>query len=148
MGVSYDVFIGAFLEKVTEYDFPIDDNERDEVVIGYMKRAISEFKSICKYDLSTTADDTAREFQVNVDAEDVDELANIVSEGMLVQWMKPYVYKQENLENVLSTRDFSTYSPANLLFRVRDAYKAAQRDFTNMMREYSYNHGDLTELHL
>jgi hypothetical protein len=113
-----------------------------------MKRAIASFRSICKYDLSSTADDIIREFDVEIAAEDMDEILDIVSEGMLVQWMKPYAYRQENLENVLNTKDFTTYSPAELLLRVRNAYDSARKDFTNMMREYSFNHGDLTDLHL
>ena len=67
---------------------------------------------------------------------------------MLIQWMKPYVYKQDNLENVLNTRDFTTYSPAELLLRVGNAYAKAQKDYTQMIREYSYNHGDLKDLHI
>lgn len=148
MSVSYDVFAGAFLAKVTEYDFPIGSFERNEMVDGYMKRAIAEFKKICKYDLTSTADDIVREFHVEIAQDDMDELANIISEGMLAQWMKPYVYRQENLENVLNTRDFTSYSPAELLLRIKDTYSMVQRGFTNMMREYSYNHGDLTDLHL
>jgi len=148
MSVSYDVFAQAFLDKVTEYDFPIKDYERNGMIDRYMKRAISEFRKICKYDFSTTADDVVREFDVDVEPEDIDELADIISEGMLTQWMKPYVYKQENLESALNTRDFTTYSPAELLRQIKEAYSSAKRDFTNMMREYSYNHGDLTDLHL
>ena len=34
------------------------------------------------------------------------------------------------------------------IIRIGNAYAAARKDFTNMMREYSYNHGDLTDLHL
>lgn len=148
MSVSYDVFTGAFLSKVTEYDFPIDSFERNEMVDGYMKMAIAEFKKICKYDFTSTADDIVREFNVEIAQEDMDELVNIISEGMLAQWMKPYVYRQENLENILNTRDFTSYSPAELLLRVKETYGMVQRGFTNMMREYSYNHGDLTDLHL
>jgi hypothetical protein len=85
---------------------------------------------------------------IDIADEDMDEIVDIISEGMLVQWMKPFTYKQENLENVLNTRDFSTYSPAELFLRISDAYASAKKDFTNMMREYSYNHGDLTDLHL
>lgn len=148
MSVSYDVFTGAFLEKVTEYDFPMRDYERNEIVDGFMRRAIAQFKHICKYDFSTTRDDIIREFDVDVEDDDLDEIADIISEGMLVQWMKPYTYKQELLESMLNTRDFSGYSPAEILFRVKDTYKDVQRNFTSMMREYSYNHGDLTDLHL
>ena len=86
--------------------------------------------------------------RVDVKEEDEDELIEIISEGMVVQWLKPYVYKQELLENVLNTRDFTLYSPAELLLRVGNAYAKAQKDYTQMIREYSYNHGDLTVLHL
>lgn len=148
-GVPYDLFTGAFLSKITEYEFSgMADFERTTTVDGYMKRAIAAFKSICKYDLTTTADDNVREFNVEIEDEDLDEIVDIVSEGMLVQWMKPYVYHQDSLENILNTKDFSTYSPAELLLRIGNAHAAAKKDFTNMMREYSYNHGDLTDLHL
>lgn len=149
MSVPYDKFTDAFLQKITEYEFiRLSDYERNHLVDGYMKRAIAAFKKICKYDLTTTADDTIREFDINIDAGDLDEIIEIVSEGMVVQWMKPYTYKQENLESVLNTKDFTTYSPSELLMRISAAYTAARKDFTNMMREYSYNHGDLTDLHL
>ena len=148
-GVPYDLFTGAFLSKITEYEFSgMTDFERTTTVDGYMKRAIAAFKSICKYDLTTTADDNVREFTVEIEDEDLDEIVDIVSEGMLVQWMKPYVYHQDSLENILNTKDFSTYSPAELLLRIGNAHAATKKDFTNMMREYSYNHGDLTDLHL
>ena len=52
------------------------------------------------------------------------------------------------LQNVLNTRDFTQYSPAELLLRVGNAYAKAQHDYTQMIREYSYNHGDLGDLHL
>jgi hypothetical protein len=148
MSISYDVFSGAFLSKVTEYDFPLDEDERNEIVDGFMKRAIASFKRICKYDLFTTNNDATREYDVEIATEDVDEIADIVSEGMVVQWLKPYVYKQENLANILNTRDFTSYSPAELLLRIGGTYTQAQTNFTQMMREYSYNHGDLTRLHL
>ena len=149
MSVPYDKFTEAFLAKVTEFEFiKLSEYERNHLIDGYMKRAIAAFKKVCKYDLTTTADDMVREFDTDIEAEDLDEIVEIVSEGMLVQWMKPYTYKQENLESVLNTRDFTTYSPSELLLRISATYAAVRKDFTNMMREYSYNHGDLSSLHL
>lgn len=148
MSVSYDVFTGAFLSKITEYTFiHIPDDDRAMIVDEYMKRAMSSFAKICKYNL-LEHDDITRSFPVSIPDEDLDEIVDIVSEGMLVQWMKPYVYRQENLENVLNTKDFTTYSPAELLMRIGNAYSKVQKDYTNMIREYSYNHGDLSDLHL
>ena len=149
MSVPYDVFKNAFLSKVSEYEFiQLDDEDRDAIVDGYMRRALTAFKKNCKYDLTSAYDDEGSHFDIDVADEDVDELVEIISEGMVVQWLKPYVYKQELLQNLLNTRDFTSYSPAELLKRVGDAYHQAQKDYTQMIREYSYNHGNLSELHI
>ena len=148
MSISYDLFTGAFLGKVTEYDFiNLDDYDRNTLVDGYMKRACSQFDKICKYDL-TDRDDIIRCFNVNIPDNEIDEILDIVSEGMLVQWMKPYVFKQDNLVQFLNTKDFTAYSPAELFRQVNSAYNSVSKRFVSMMREYSYNHGDLTDLHL
>lgn len=149
MSIPYDMFVGSFLAKVTEYELSaLAELERDETVYGYMRRAISGFKKNCKYDLTTTRDDENLTFNVEIKPDDLDDIIDIVSEGMIVQWLKPYVYKQELLENTINTRDFQTYSPAELLMRVGNAYAKAQKDYTQMIREYSYNTGDLSDLHL
>lgn len=148
MGVPYDVFSGAFLGKITERNFPQDRHLTMKIVDGYMKRAIAQFKHICLYDLSTTGDDVVREFKVSIESGDLEELADIISEGMLVQWMKPYVNRSDSYENLLSTRDYTVHSPSELIKAMRADYTDTRRAFMNMMREYSYNHGDLTELHL
>ncbi|MBR3267901.1 MAG: hypothetical protein IKI58_04125 [Oscillospiraceae bacterium] len=150
MIISYDIFTGAFLSKITEYDIlSIEEEARTVIIDGYMKRAISQFQHICHCDLIKSADDENREFDIELtEDDDLTEIVDIVSEGMVVNWMKPYVYKQEILEMTLNTKDFTTYSPAEMIHRLGEAYEKAQSDFTQMMREYSFNHGDLTTLHL
>jgi len=151
MSVPYDVFAAAFLSKITEFDLlSLDDASRTEIVDKYMHTAVSNsnFKKVSGLNFATTKDDENRVFNLEIPADRIDEIVDIVSEGMVVQWLKPYVYKQELLENVLNTKDFSTYSPAELLLRVGNAYAKAQKDYLNMIREYSFNHGDLTDLHL
>ena len=149
MSVSYDVFIGSFLEKITDRGLlTLESLDRDATVIGFMKRSINGFKNVCKYDLVTTSDDIVKEFYVDIPEHELIDIADIISEGMVAQWLKPYVYNQELLENSINTRDFSTYSPAELLMRVGNAYKVEKKDYINMIREYSYNSGDLTKLHI
>lgn len=121
--------------------------DKNDLVDGYMKRSISVFKNVCQYDLSLT-DDVVRQFMVDIEDEDLDEILDIVSEGMVVQWLKSYTYKQDLIEGFLNTRDFTAYSPQELLLRVGSAYDTVRKNFINMTREYSYNHGDLTDLHL
>ena len=135
MSIPYDTFVGAFLSKITEYDLlDMPEDDQAQTVDVYLKRAISAFKYVCGYDLISTANDEYREFEVDIADTDMDELIEIISEGMLVQWLKPYVYRQELLQNVLNTRDFTTYSPAELQMRVGNTYKKAQDDYTQMIR--------------
>lgn len=149
MIVSYDMFTEAFLEKVTEHKYlSLSETNRQQLVDHYMKRACAQFSDVCKYDIMNGDNDT-RTFNFENAAEwEVDEIIDIVSDGMLVQWMKPYTYKHDNLENVMNTTDFSTYSPAELLHRIVEEYKMCKKEFVSRKREYSYRHGDLTDLHL
>lgn len=148
MTVSYDSIIAVFLSKITEFDLlSLVEEDRNYILDGYLTRAAASFNKVCEYDLSLR-DEELREFTDDFEESDIDEIADILSEGMLVGWLKPYVYRQELLENVLNTNDFTTYSPAELLLRVGNAYSKAQKDYTQEIREYSFNHGDLTELHL
>lgn len=131
-----------------EYDFlQLSPEDRTNVVDGYMRRACARFGKICKYDI-TNGDDTTRTFDIDIPDDEIDDIADIVSEGMVVQWFKPYFYKQENYENIMNTVDYSSYSPAELLYRITSAYKMSKKDFANLMKDYSYDNGDLSDLHL
>ena len=148
MATPYDIFEGAFLSKITEYDFlQVDPYDRNGSIDSYMKRSAAQFNKVCKYDL-LTSDDAVRELAVDIPDADLVEIVDIVATGMVVQWLQPYMFKSENLENILNTADYSMYSPAELLLRVREVYQMAQRDFKNMIKDYSYDHGDLSNLAL
>lgn len=149
MTVSYDVFVDAFLNKMTEYRFPrMSMESRQNIVDGYMKRACSQFGEVCKYDIMN-GDDNDRTFTFDVITDgELTEIVDIVSEGMLVQWMKPYMYMQNNLETLIVTKDHSFHSQAELLHRVTAVYSMCERNFVRRIKDYSYRHGDLTDLHL
>lgn len=149
MTISYDTFTKDFLQKITEYVFlRITEETRQEIIDGYMKHAIQQF-SVVNRSVIVDINDEERTIEiVAITSIDADEFVDIITEGMVVQWMKPYMYKQENLENMLSSTDFSSYSPAELLYRIKSAYEMCRLDFTHRVRKYSYDHGDLTDLHL
>lgn len=105
MSVPYDLFAGAFLSKITEFSFiHLDGYDRNAVVDQFMKVACSQFNKVCKYDLMT-GDSEARELAADIPADELDEIVDIVSTGMVAQWLQPYMYRSENLENILNTAD-------------------------------------------
>ena len=133
--------INKFLEQ-----FNANLTEEVQKQIENSGHTLREIVTVASMIEKEAADDEERVYNVDVDDEDADELIDIVSEGMIIQWLKPYVYQQDLLQNVLNTRDYSVYSPAELLMRVGNAYRKAQNAYTQMIREYSYNHGDLSDL--
>lgn len=149
MVVSYDEFTAAFLSKITEYRFlKLDHDDRQELCDGYIKRSWSKFREVIDID-GIERNDAERNIMIpGIDQDNVDEIIEIISDGMVYQWMSQHMHKQENLENMLTTSDFSAYSPAELTHRITNAYEKCRNRFINEVREYSYRHGDLSGLHL
>lgn len=147
MVVSYDRIFNDFLQKITEYKFlSLPVSTRNEIVDGYMRHAINQFSTVCREPIESFDDEEETVAMVN----DIDEyeFIDIITDGMVFYWFKQFMYAEENLKNQLNTADFSTYSPAELLKQVKAAYDQCKKDFTARLRKYSYDHGDLTELHI
>lgn len=142
MATPYSDVINSFLGKITDYELPtflLD--EREEIVFNYMKNSCAKFKRICKTDLSDR-DEDLKQFNKDLDDEEID----IISELMIVNWLKPKLYSLENLKNVLNTKDFSQYSPANLLDKIRATYNECKTESKRMMNNYSHYRGNVNEI--
>lgn len=141
----YKAFIDTFLDKISDYKLlNYEDYLVDELAVGYMKRVCTKFDKICQADLSQQDDNEYAFLSDEID----DEIIDIVTDGMVIEWLRQYVNNSDNLENILNTKDFTMYSSKNLLAEIKSLYQDEQKAFTNSMREYSYNHGDLSNLHL
>ena len=141
----YKAFIDTFLDKISDYKLlNYEDYLVDELAVGYMKRVCTKYDKICQADLSQQDDNEYAFLSDEID----DEIIDIVTDGMVVEWLRQYVNNSDNLENILNTKDFTMYSSKNLLAEIKSLYQDEQKAFTNSMREYSYNHGDLSNLHL
>ena len=141
----YKALIDTFLDKISDYKLlNYEDYLVDELAVGYMKRVCTKFDKICQADLSQQDDNEYAFLSDEID----DEIIDIVTDGMVVEWLRQYVNNSDNLENILNTKDFTMYSSKNLLAEIKSLYQDEQKAFTNSMREYSYNHGDLSNLHL
>jgi hypothetical protein len=142
MATPYSDVINVFLGKVNDYDLPnFTDTQREEIVTGYLLSACRKFYKICLIDL-TDRDDVAKQFNETLD----DEVTDIVSELMMVEWLKPKVLSSENLKNCLSTKDYSMFSPANLLNSIRETYELCKKDAKSLINNYSFEHADFNEL--
>ena len=127
-----------FLDKVTAYSLTMfEDTEKNEIVYGYMRSACAKFKC-CVIDLSDRNNDS-QEFNNELD----DEILDILSETMVVSWLQPKLNNEENLVNSLSTKDYSLYSPANLISKITEVFKLAKKNSSSMIGNYSFSHSSL-----
>lgn len=141
---TYDEVFANFKDKITDPDLLLFSNDLQvEMLVSYMNKAIAKCNRIVKktVDLSLR-DDVVLEFQVLIP----DDVMEILTEWMTVFWLEPYLNNMENLKNTLSTKDFSVFSPANLLEKINDRYTTARKYARSMMNEYSYIIADMKEL--
>lgn len=142
MATQYSDVFNSFLGKITDYDLPkFDELDREEILYGYMVSACVNFNKSCTVNLYDRDEDT-KEFRNSLD----DEIINILSELMIVEWLKPKILSTENLKNCLSTKDFSLFSPANLLKEMRETMTLCKANAKTLINNYSFTHADFTKL--
>ena len=103
MTVSFDEFTKAFLLKITEYKFlKMRPEHREAICEQYMKQAAAKFSEVCVYDLANY-DNEGRcyEFEDATNMER-DEIVDIVSDGMVYQWLSQHMYKYAFLQRLYS----------------------------------------------
>lgn len=132
MGTPYTEIIDNFSKMITEYKFTeLLEEDRDDWIISLLKSAISKFYKKCGTDLTKRNEEG---FEEVLSEDENDILCNL----MIVEWLKPYLFSVDNLENVMTTKDWSMYSPANLLKEIQSVYDAARLETKRMMTNYTY----------
>lgn len=140
MATEFSVIYGSFLSKVTDNDLADMTEEAANIVMSdLLQQAIVKFSESCKKNLADT-DSTG--FLNDLDIYEVD----ILSELMVEAWYKPHLNFTELLRNKLSTKDFTTFSPANLQKENRESYELAHQRARSMINEYSFRMNNIGEM--
>ena len=140
MATEFSVVYGSFLGKVTDTDLSdMTEENANSVMSDLLKQAIVKFSESCKKDLS---DVTTTGFVSDLDDYEID----ILSELMVEAWYKPHINYTDLLRNKLSTKDFTTFSPANLQKENRESYELAHKRARSMINEYSFRMNNIGDL--
>lgn len=132
MGTSYDKLYDLLLSKFQDYQIPLMeiDDVRD-MLSDYITPAISRF-NICRKDLNDRDG-----FQFNEDLSDVE--VEILSNYMLVTYLDSNYIRVPTLLKVhLSSRDFNSYSPANMLERLMGMRTRYTQENESLVTQYSW----------
>lgn len=137
---AYTTIYNSFLDKVNDYDLADMTAELAQTSMrGWLNQAVVRFLESCKKDLTQTEEGG---FTEDLDLMEID----ILTEGMVEAWLKPLHNNLDLLRNALSTKDFTTFSPANLLDKVNDTYSMAHANFLSRIKEYSFIRNDVGDL--
>lgn len=140
MATEFNVVYGSFLAKVSDYDLAdMVESDAQSIMNDYMQQAIGKFSESCKKDLT---DVTAVGFNADLTYFEID----IISELMVEAWCKPRLYNLDLFRNKLNTKDFTTFSPANLLEKIREVYELSHKRARSMINEYSFRENDIGEM--
>lgn len=136
-----DIYARAIF-RFADYDFLKQDIEtREGVLEKYLLSAKTEFQRVCKTDLGDY-DLELKQFNQTLD----DEVIEILSLGIAFYWLSYKALNSELLKNVLNSKDYYYYSPANLLKEVQTLRKTLRDEFNSRMRQHSYNNNTISTL--
>lgn len=138
MGTPYSKIIDNFSKMIFEHKLTaLSENERDEWITVLMKTACSRFGKTCRQDL-TKRDDAESCFSAELSDEEIDIICNY----MICEWLKPYLYSSEILRERLSTKDYSEYSPSNLIEKINTVYNESRKNARLLAVNYTYSNRD------
>lgn len=127
--------------RFSDYDFMrMDIQMRESILERYLLSAISDLSviipDVVKYDIHT------KSFEQELD----DEVVELLALGVDYYWFSAKIQNSELLRNSLSTKDFTYFSPANLMRELRNVRKDIKAEYKSAVTIYSYNHGDFDSL--
>ena len=136
MNTTYQYVFNEFKDGITDPDLlQFAEDLQSDMLLAIMRKAIVKCNRITKKTCDlTNRNDVALEFNVEIP----DDVLDILLEWMVVIWLRPYVNNIENLRNNLNTKDFTMYSPANLLEKIGDRYDKAFAEANSLTNKFSY----------
>ena len=136
-----DIYARAIF-RFADYSFLKQDIEtREGVLEKYLISAKTDFQRVCHIDLGD-CDFELKQFNQTLD----DEVIEILALGIAFYWLSYKSLNSELLKNVLNSKDYYYYSPANLLKEVQTLRKTLRREFNSRMRLHSYNNNTISTL--
>ena len=133
----YDRAIFRFMD----YDFMrLDIQDRENILDRYLLSAVSDV-SVILPDVALLDRET-KTFEKDFD----NEVIELLALGVDYYWFSAKVQNSELLRNSMSTKDFTYFSPANLMRELRNVRNDLKNEYRSMIAIYSYNHGDFERL--
>ena len=137
---SISQVIEAFLRKIDDFKMlEYSDEEIEEDARGYLNVAVSNFSEITNENLEINIEKDC--FTRVLTNKEIDILAL----NMVVEWMKPIIYKADAMHNVMSIKDATFFSPAKIMEQKQGIYNIAVKEYKKAVLDYTYAHGNMED---
>lgn len=139
MATPFQEVINAAQFRVTDYDVLKRSFQMQvDIMHKYLMSAVADFAPYCQIDLNDQ-DEYLAQFNQDLD----DECIEILALGVAAYWLSSRVINSDLLYNRLSTKEYSYFSPANLMREVQTLRAAVMDEFHAAIVRYTYRHGDI-----
>lgn len=141
-GTSYEEIYSRYRSRVKNYEL-LDYDSATQLAVqqDLLEMAIDDFSDICKQNLLDRDDDLAS-FNITL----TNQEKKILSTSMILHYVEPHVYDTDAFRNAMSTKDFSFFSPANLLEQMHSLLDKLTHQLQGEINIYSFRQADISSL--
>lgn len=138
LGTKYDEIYEIFIRKITDYDLlSFEPEDMIDIMEGYLQSSIANFVE-CE-DLQYRSDEDKR-FKCDLSPLVKEALALL----MVEQWVSPRVYNILNMKQFLGDKEYTYYSQANHLEKLKELKDFANHEAERRMIQYGNTSVDLS----
>lgn len=142
MPTRFKEIYGRAVFKFTDYSFiNACENIKEDVLQKYLLSAIVDFRHSCRMDLDDY-DLEKEQFNVELD----NEVIEILSLGIAFHWLSAQALNRQHLRNIIHNKDYTSYSPANLLKEIRTLRDEIEKEYRGKINVYSFRNGSFDTL--
>ena len=130
MATHVDEIFSRFLSQIEDESLlEIDEEILEELMYDYLCKSIVDF-NVCTKDLRINP-------QTNEIVSDLGEdEAQILAFGMVIHYLTPKILREENLQQMVTSSDFSKLSNANMLDKLLKLRVQIRKDYQMYLHKY------------
>ena len=130
MATPVEKIFSRFLSQIEDESWlEIDDDILEELMYDYLTKSIVEF-NVCKKDLTLS-------LETNEIVSDLDENEILIlAFGMVIHYLTPKILREENLQQMVTSSDFSKLSNANMLDKLLKLRVQIRKDYQMYLHKY------------
>lgn len=158
MATTYSSIYDAFLDKITDPDLlSLADDDQNEIKRNYLEYAVKKCQRfvgdidlnarvVVDVDPSSEYYDEDNPYEEAFEADLSNDVIVMLTQYMVVAWLGPYINNADLLRLHMSTKDFNTTSPANLVEKIGERFDEARRRARSLRNEYTFVVNDVSTL--